>query len=323
MKHLLQLSVPAVVLMHCAVAAVAQTYPSRPVTIICPNAPGGPLDSESRVYAQKLQEVTGQPFVIDYKVGAGGRIGITYVTKAAPDGYTVLIVGAALTIIPALTSSPGFEVMRDLAPVSLMTQRASMLLMHGSVPAKSIGELITYSRANPDKLNFGTTGPGGSTDLAGRLLASTAKMPLSFVHYKGTGPLTTDLLAGRVQLGITNLISGMALAKSGKLRLLGVTSPSRLPTMPDVPTLAESGATGYEYVGWTAFLAPARTPAATVDKLSAEMAKVAKLEDTAKRLGSEDIELVGSSPDYLRKHVGAELARWSKVVREAGIKAED
>ena len=312
----------AVLLMTQVAAAQAQGFPSRPVMVISPLAPGGPVDTEGRVYTTKLQELTGQPFIMDYKVGAGGTVGIGHVAKAAPDGYTILIGSTSLTMIPALNRNPGFDAVKDFAPISLMTKKPSALLVHPSLPIKSLREMVAYAKAHPGELNFGTTGAGGTTHLAGSFMASLSGAPLTFVHYKGTGPMTVDLLAGRVHLAMTTLISSMSHVKSGKLRVIGVSTLARQSRLPDVPTLSESGAPGYEYVGWTGFLAPARTPAAAVDRLSAAMARVAKSQDVVSKLGDGDIEFFGSTPDYLRKHIADELSRWSKVVDEAGIKPE-
>ena len=306
-----------------ATPALAQTYPARPVTVVVPLAPGGPVDAEARLYSQKLAELTGQPFVLDYKTGAGGLLGIQHVARAAADGYTLLIGSTGLTVLPATKRNPGYDLARDFAPVSLMTKKPSMLVMNPAVPVKNFPELIAYSKAHPGELNFGTTGSGGATDLAGRFLASSSGMTLTFVHYKGTAPLTVDLLAGRVHLATTNLISGMSLLKSGKLRVLGVTSLKRQPRMPDVPALAEQGAPGYEYVGWTGFLAPAKTPPAIVNQLSAEMSKVMRADDVTKKLAESDAEFIGSSPEEMRRYVLAEFARWQKVVQDAGIQVED
>jgi tripartite-type tricarboxylate transporter receptor subunit TctC len=302
--------------------AAAQAWPNRPVTVVIPLAPGGPIDAEGRVYNQKLTEALGQPFVLDYKVGAGGLVGLQYAARATPDGYNLLIGSSNFTIIPAVNRSPGFDILKDFAPISLMTKKASVLLVYPGLAAKSLPELIAYAKANPEKLNFGTTGAGGATELAGRFLASASGMPLTFVHYKGTGPLTVDLIAGRVHLAITNLFSGMALVKSGKLRTLGVTSTVRQAGFPDLPTLTENGAPGYEYVGWSGYLAPAGTPQPIISRLSGELAKIARAEDVKKKLG-DDIDFIGSGPDELRKHLAAELGRWQKVVKEAGIKPEE
>ncbi len=302
--------------------AWAQNFPTRPVTVISPLAPGGPVDTEGRVYTTKLTELTGQPFVMDYKTGAGGILGISHVAKAVPDGYTILIGSTSLTMIPALNRKPGFDAVNDFAPISLMTKKPSSVLVHPSLPIKSFAELVAHAKAHPGELNFGTTGSGGTTHLAGAFMANVAGIKLTFVHYKGTGPMTVDLLAGRVHVAMTTLISGMQYVKSGKLRVVGVTTLTRQARLPDVPTLTESGAPGYEYVGWTGFLAPAKTPPAIIDKLNSDMVKTARAEDVMKKLGDGDIEFFGSTPDYLRKHIAAEITRWSKVVDESGIKAE-
>ncbi len=313
----------ATALLLAAAQAGAQSYPAKTITVIVPLAPGGPVDTEARLYTAKLTEQTGKSFVVDYKVGAGGSVGISYVAKAPADGYTLLMGSSNFTITPAVNKNLDYDIIRDFAPVSLMSKKPSVLMMSPALPVKSLQELIAYARANPDKVNFGTTGAGGATELAGRFLASVSNMPLTFIHYKGTGPLTTDLVAGRVHLAVTNVISGMPLAKAGKVRILGVTTLTRQPHLPDLPTLTESGAPGYEYVGWAGFLAPARTPAAVVDWLSAEMAKVAKAEDVIKKFAVGDIDFVGSNPEYMRKFIAAEFARWQKVVKDAGIKPEE
>ena len=242
----------------------ADSYPSRPVTIIVPFAAGAVTDLETRLYAQKLTELTGRTFVVDYKPGAGSMIGSAYVAKAAADGYTLLTATPALSIAPLLYKNLSFDPIRDFAFVSMISKRAPLLLATPSLPAKNVTEYIAYARANPGKLNIGTSGPSGGAHLSMEWLHHSTHTKATFIHYKGGAPSFTALMGGEVHVAIGSLIAMMPQVRAGKARILGVTSAERVKILPDIPTVAEQGVPGFEYAPWLGFAVPRGTPAAIV-----------------------------------------------------------
>ncbi len=298
-------------------------YPAKPVTLILPLAAGGPVDVETRVYSTKLTEMTGQPFLVDYKLGAAGTIAGAYVAKAAPDGYTVLVVNGAFTTFPALYTNLSFDVLKDFAPVSLASKRGQLLLVSPSFPAKTYAEYIAYARANPGKINLGTTGAGSGTHLAGAWLHSATNTRVTFVHYKGTGPLLPDLMAGRIDVTVAAVPPTLQLIKSGKLRALAMMGDRRTSFLPDLPTVAEMGVPGYDYSGYTGFFAPGATPPALVARLNEVFVKAVKSPDVSSRLEADGNIMVGSTPAQFRQMLVTEAAVWRKVVDENGIKLEE
>ena len=300
----------------------ADSYPSRPVTIIVPFAAGAVTDLETRLYAQKLTELTGRTFVVDYKPGAGSMIGSAYVAKAAADGYTLLTATPALSIAPLLYKNLSFDPIRDFAFVSMISKRAPLLLATPSLPAKNVTEYIAYARANPGKLNIGTSGPSGGAHLSMEWLHHSTHTKATFIHYKGGAPSFTALMGGEVHVAIGSLIAMMAQVRAGKVRILGVTSAERVKILPDIPTVAEQGVPGFEYAPWLGFAAPRATPAAIVARLNAELVKVARSPELAERLADDATLMIGSSPEQFTQAVGAEAARWRKLVDETGMKLE-
>ena len=306
-----------------AQAQGAGSFPSKPVTLIIPFAPGGPVDIEGRRHAAKMTEVMGQTFLLDFKPGAGETIGTTYVARAPADGYTLLVGSASFTINPFLYKDLPYDVLRDFAPVSLVSQRASVLLAHPSLPAKNVPELIAYARANPGKLNWGTTGVGSISHLSGAWFQNAAGIKATLVHYKGAGPAQIDLIAGRTDLGSLTVLASLPLMKSGKAKALGVLSNTRSKILPDVPTIEEQGVAGYNASSWFGVLAPAATPVAAVNRLSEGFAKAVRSPDVAAPLEAEGIALVGSTPAQFRQMLAGETERWHKVVQENGIRLEE
>jgi tripartite-type tricarboxylate transporter receptor subunit TctC len=298
-------------------------WPSRPVTIVISYPPGGSSDPEYRIYAQKLAENTGQQFVIEHKGGAGTTIGAGYVAKAAPNGLTLLAVNPTVTMLTIAYKDLPFDPTKDLAPVSLTSKRSSMLMVPVSLPINNLKELMAYAKANPGKLNYGTASVGGVTHLAAEWFKAASGADITIVLYKGTGPMTTDLLAGRVHMGMGGVLPMRPFMTSGKLRPIGVSSAERIKVMPDLPTLAEQGVTGYDYTYWSGFMAPGATPRALVDRISVELIKVAKDPAIVKKMEAEGYNMVGSTPDQLRTHIAAESTRWRKVVQDTGIKLEE
>ncbi len=303
----------------CAQGA-ADAWPNRPVTIVVPYPPGGSTDPEIRVYAQKLAENTGQQFVIDNRPGAGTTIGTGFVAKAAPNGYTLLAVNPSVSVIPLSFKDLPFDPVKDLAPVSVMSKRSSLLMVPASLPISNLKDLLAYAKANPNKLNYGTVGVGSITHLAAEWFKAASGADITIVQYKGVGPMTMDLLAGRVHLGMGGVLPMRPHMASGKLRAIGTSGAERTKLLPDMPTLAEQGVLGYDYTFWSGFCAPGATPRPLVDRISAELAKVAKDPAVVRKMEGEGYDMVGSTPEQMRVHIAAETERWRKVIASTGIK---
>lgn len=300
----------------------AASYPSKPVTIILAIAAGGPSDGETRLFAAKMSELLGQPFVVEYKPGAGSTIGSSYVAKAAPDGYTLLVPQGAFSSFPALYKSLPFDTIKDFAPVSLMVRRASVLVSSLSFPAKTFAEYLAYARANPGKINYATTGAGGTGHLAGAWLHNLTKSKVTFIHYKGIPQILTDLVPGRVDVSPFALPPALPLIKDGKLRAIAFMNNERTPLLPDVPTIGEKDIPGYDYKSWLGFSAPAGTPPAIINKLSEAFAKVARMPDVVANLAAQGSVSVGSTPEQFKQLIIDETAQWQKVIQESGIQLE-
>lgn len=295
-----------------------QTFPSHTVRLVVPYPPGGSADTLARIMADGLSKVWGQSVVVDNKAGAGGAIGVDAVAKSAPDGYNLILgVTGALTIAPNLRKLP-YDPVRDLAPVSLVGSSPSMLAVHPSVPANSVAELIALAKAKPGTLTFSSAGPGTSVHIAGELFKSMAGIDILHVPYKGGGPSVTALLAGEVSMTFENVTSLAPYVQAGKLKGLAVTSAQRTSVAPDLPPVADT-LKGYEVTTWMGLFAPAGTPPAIIEKVQHDLAQVLAPADVRKRLNDQGIEIIVSPPDALAAHVKAELARFGKVIREAGI----
>jgi len=300
----------------------ADAYPSRAVTVIVPFAAGAVTDLETRLYAQKLTELTGRAFVVDYKPGAGSMIGTAAVAKAAPDGYTLLTATPSLSIAPLLHKNLGFDPLNDFTYVSMVSKRAPLLLATPSLPVKNVVEYIAYARANPGKLNIGTSGSTGGAHLSMEWLHHSTHTKATFIHYKGGAHSFTALMAGEVHVAVGSLIAMMGNVRAGKAKILGVTSAERVKILPDIPTVAEQGVPGFEYAPWLGFAVPRTTPAAIVARLSAELVKVARTPELAERLADDATLMIGSTPEQFAQAVNAEAARWRKLVDETGMKLE-
>jgi tripartite-type tricarboxylate transporter receptor subunit TctC len=306
-----------------APAALAQSdYPAKPVRVIVGQAPGGGNDIQARLFAQKLTESFGRAFVVENRTGAGSVISYRTVAQAPPDGYTLLAVAGGYTVAPAVHTNLGFDPVKDLAPISLVVQAPFLLLVHPSLPVKNVKELVALARSKPAALTYGSAGQGSSTHLAFALFTTLARIDVTHVPYKGTGPALVDTLSGQVQMLMGNVLSSLQHAKTGKLRVLGVSTAKRSAALPAIPTIAEAGVPGYESSTWHGWFAPAATPPAVINKVSTELAKSAKATDVLSRLQADGAEPVGSSPEQLREFVVNDIARWRKVVRDAGIRLE-
>ena len=301
----------------------AQNYPAKPVRLVVPFAPGGGTDLVARTLAQRLTENLGQTFVVENRGGAGGVIGADMVAKAPSDGYT-LVMGTpgSMTINPNLTKKMPYDTLRDFAPISLATISPFVLTVHPSLPVRNLREFIALAKAQPGKLNYGTSGNGSVANLSTEYLKSLAGINLVHVPYKGSSLALTDTLAGQLQVLFDNLPVVQPHIRSGKLRLMGVGTLQRSALIPDAPTIAESGVPGYEASTAFGVLAPARTPQEIIHRLSQECQRILKSTETRERLATQGLEAVGSTPQQYEAHLRAELAKYARIVKSAGIKVE-
>lgn len=303
--------------------AHAQTYPSKSIRLIVPFPPGGPADILSRAIGQKLTDSWGQQVVVDNRAGAGGTIGSDLAAKGAPDGYTLLMgfVGTH-AINPSLYSSLPYDNVKSFEPVSLVATATIILVLHPSLPAKSVKELIALAKSKPGELTFGSPGNGTPQHLAGELFNTMAGVKMTHVPFKGAVPAINDLLGGRISLIFSSAPPALPHVATGKLRALAVTSGKRSSVSPDLPTVAESGLPGFEVINWYGVLAPARTPKTIVEKLNTEIAKVTKMPDVKERLSSVGIEALSSTPAQFAAFIKEETAKWAKVVKFSGARLD-
>jgi tripartite-type tricarboxylate transporter receptor subunit TctC len=304
--------------LSCA-AAFGQTWPAKPVTIVVPWPPGGPSDIAARPMAKALTENLKQPFIVDNRGGAGGNIGTALVAKSAPDGYTLLITSSAPIVInPSLYKSMPFDPGKDLAPVTNLIRVPLVLAAHPSVPAKNLQELIAYVKSQQGKVQYASAGNGTPQHLTGELFKTTAKLDMVHVPYKGSAPAITDLIGGHVPLMFDSMIAILPHIKSGKVKIIAITSAKRSPQLPDVPTFDEAGLKGFESYAWYGFFAPAATPKDVIAKLNSEALKIMKQPDYQKILTDTGSDFVGESPERFGAFIKTETAKWAKVVKESG-----
>jgi tripartite-type tricarboxylate transporter receptor subunit TctC len=305
-----------------AQTAVAPNYPVRSIRYIVPQGAGGSSDTLARVVTQKLSESLGQQVVTDNRPGATGNIGTEIAARAAPDGYTLLQVATSHATNPALSVKMPFDPIRDFAPVTLLSQSPNLWIVHPSLPAKNMRELIALAKARPSEINFSSSGTGSSQHLAGELLKSLARIDIVHIPYKGSPPALIDLLGGRVVLMCSTIAPAMPLVKSGKLRALAVTGLKRSAAAPEIPTVAESGLPGYEATAWQGVLAPAGTAREIIVRLNAELVRIINLPEVRKPLAEQGYEPAGNSPEQFADYIKSEIAKWTRVIKAAGIKAE-
>jgi tripartite-type tricarboxylate transporter receptor subunit TctC len=305
-----------------ALPASAQEYPSRPVHVVVPYPAGGPNDIIVRLVGSKLSRALGQPVVVENRPGAGGNIGTDSVAKSAPDGYTLVSVGPGALIINPLLGKVPYDTMRDFAPVTIMAVAPNALVAHPSFPAKTVAELIALARAKPGAINYASGGTGSTPHLAGALFAVMAKVQLTHVPYKGTGPATADLVGGQVQIAFLGIPTVLPHIRSGKLRALAVTGKRRSPELPGVPTVEEAGVPGYELSPWYGLLAPAGTPRAVITRLADEVTKIVRAPEMREQLSAQGAEPTGGAPEEFARTLRSDAATWKKVVKEAGIRAD-
>lgn len=306
----------------CA-TALAQTYPAKPIRMIAPFPPGGTTDILARVAGQKITEALGQQVIIDNRPGAGGNIGTELVAKAAPDGYTLLTApGSTLTINPSLFAKLSYDVLKDFAPVTIIAAVPNLLVVHPSLPVKSVKELVALAKARPGQLNYASTGAGQSTHLSMELFKTMAGIDAVHIPYKGSSPALADLLGGQVSLMFDNMPSSLPHVKAGKLRALAVSTLKRSPALPQLPTVAESGLPGFEVSVWFGVLAPAGTPRDIVTKLNGAIVKSLQTPDVHERLVSQGAEAIGNTPEQFTAQMQRDLVKWAKVVKDSGAKLE-
>jgi len=300
--------------------AAQDSYPSRPIRLIVPTAPGGGTDFTARSIAQKLSEALGQTVIVDNRPGAAGNIGVDIAAKSSPDGYTLVMPITSFPINPHLYPKLPFDTVKDFAPVVLASVAPLFLVVNPSVPAKSVSELIALAKAKPGQLNYANSGSGTTAHLAGELFKKMAGVDLVSIPYKGGGPAVLDLIGGRVQVYFSTIPAALTQVQAGKLRGLAVTTTKRVNLMPDVPTVAESGLPGFEVNGWFGIFAPAGTARASIVRLNKEINAVLRTPDIQQRFAGQGLIPGGGTPEELGKFLRAELAKWGALIREAGIK---
>src|SRR5262245_10357017 len=311
----------AAVTVAAQAAPAASTYPARPIRILVPTPPGGGNDIMARMAAQKMNERWSQPAVVDNRPGAGGQIAMETAARAAPDGYTLLLGTTNLTVLPSM-AKVAYDPVRDFVPVSLMATSANLLLIHPGVDAKSLQQLLALARARPGQLNYASGSVASSTQLAAELMKSMARVDITHVPYKGAGPALVDLLAGQVQIMFSNPAASAAHVRAGKLRALAATSEKRLPDFPELPTMAEAGLPGYEASTWWGILAPRGTQASVVSQLNEVISNAITAGDVRSRIAALGAQPAGGAPQQLATLIRDEIPKWTKVIREAGIRLE-
>jgi tripartite-type tricarboxylate transporter receptor subunit TctC len=302
--------------------AQAQPYPSRPIRLVIPFSPGGATDVPGRLITQKLAERFGQQIIVDNRPGAGSAIGSEIVARAQPDGYTLLLTGTPFAVIPALYPKLAFDPAKDFAPVMQVALAPNVLVVHPSLPVRSVKELIALAQAQPGRINYASGGTGGAQHLFASLFMTMAKINLTHIPYKGSGPATADLLGGHVKVGLPGISIAIPHAKAGRMVPLAVTSARRAPQIPEVPTIDESGVAGYDAAVWFGIFAPKGTPAAIIDGLHDAIVQAVRMPDVENGYLASGNVAITSRPDEFGAFIRNELVKWGRVVREAGIQGE-
>jgi tripartite-type tricarboxylate transporter receptor subunit TctC len=304
-------------------AAPGQTYPTRPIHIVVPSSPGaGVTDIMARLVGQHLSTRIGQQIVIDNRPGASGIIGAEAVSRAAPDGYTLLAANVSLVVNPFLYPRMPYDPLKDFIPITMLNSAPMLLVVHPSVPAKSVTELIALAKSHPGRLNYGSGGLGSTPYLAAELFKSLAGIDVVHVPYKGGGPALSDLVGGQLTFMIENMPGTMPYARAGNLRALAITSPQRSELAPELPTMAEAGAPGYEISGWNGLFAVKGTPPAIVARLHSEVAEILRTPEVRQEMAALGAEPVGDTPDEFAAFLKADVARWGMIIQEKGIRSD-
>ncbi len=303
-------------------SAVAQDYPQRPIRLLVGFTPGGSTDLVGRLVASKLSERIGQQVVVDNRAGASGIIAAEIVAKSQPDGYTLLMSGSSISIVGSLYKNTTFDVQRDLEPLALVATSPYIMVAHPSIGVKSVAELIAYAKARPGKISWGASTPGTVQHLSGEMFKRMVGIEMVFIPYKGTGAMLPDILGGRLQVSVDNVLVLTPHVKSGVLNALAVTTAKRTPILPDVPSLAESGVTGFDTSGWFSMYTAPKTPPAIVKKLNAEILAFLNQADVRERLLTFGATPLPGTPEELKRQLAKEVPAWRKVIADAGLKAE-
>lgn len=313
----------AVIVLACsATAAQPQAIPSKPIRIIVPWPPGGGTDIFARSIGQKLTEAWGQQVIVDNRPGAAGNIGARLAAKAPADGYTLLLATITLATSPSLYKSLGYDPLRDLAPITLIAGVPHLLVVHPSLPAKSVKELIALAKSRPGEINYASAGIGSPFHLAAELFNLLAGVKMNHVSYNGGGPAVVAVIGGEVQVAFANLLAVLPHVQAGKLRALGITSATRSSAAPNLPTIAESGLKGYDFTSWFGMLAPTGTPGDIVQKLNEEIVKVLKSPELKERFARDGADIIASDSQEFSAYLRSETTKWAKVIKEAGIRAD-
>jgi tripartite-type tricarboxylate transporter receptor subunit TctC len=322
MKALLNSVALACALSLASGAVLAQAYPNRPVKLIVPFAPGGFTDVVARILGQKLSVAMGQQFVVENKAGAGSTIGTDFVAKAAPDGYTLVMVSTTHVISPSIYKNMPYDPIKSFTVISKLVDSPYVLLVNPKLQAHNVQELVALAKAAPETIHYASSGNGSSQHLMGGLFVSMTGAPLKHVPYRGSGSAATDLVAGVVESSFAGVPNALSQVPQGRLRALAVTTAKRIPQLPDVPTMQEAGVPGYEASVWLALLAPAGTPRDIVVRLNSEIAKVMSAPETKKALYDAGVEPTPSTPEAMADYMVKDMERWAKVIRDTGIKLE-
>ena len=319
----------AIILMvWSALAAVAGAqpepakYPTKPIRLISPFAPGGGSDRVARMLTPDLGEAWGESVIVDNRPGAGGSVGTELAARSSPDGYTLVMATASTIVINPLVGKVGYDAARDFSAVVHTSTVPLVLVVHPSVPAKNVKELIAHARASSTRMNYASSGEGTITHLAGELLKKLANVDLVHVPYRGGGQAIVDLMAGHVQLGFLNMLEAVPQIKAGRLRALGVSTPSRSPVMPNVPTIAESGIPGFDVIQWSGVLAPAGVPRSVILKWNSEVNRILSRADTRERLAAAGADPGGGSPEQFTNLIQADIGKWAKLVKSIGVQVQ-
>ena len=317
-----QIAVAVTALVMSAAAMAQDAFPSRPVVMVVPFGPGGAIDGEARLYTAAMSKIMGQQFVLDYKEGAGGTLGNAYAAKAKPDGYTLLVANGSYTVYPAVYKNLPFDTLKDFAPVSLLSERVSVLVANAKFPANNLREYLDYARNNPEKINYGTSGAGSISHLSAAWLHNLTNTKVTYVHYKGAAQQLTDLTAGRIEVAAGNLLPQLPLIKAGKLKPVAILTNKRAKPLPDVQAAVEL-VPGFSYTNWLGIVAPAATPKPVIAKLNEGFVKMMAQPEIVAALDKDGLGAVGSTPEEFGKRLVMEVAVWKKVVADNGIKLED
>ena len=319
---IVQVAFASSILAAAAQSAFAQTYPTRPIRIICPYVAGGGSDFVARTIAQKLTDTVGQSVVVDNRPGGGTNIGAELVARAAPDGHTIFLGGTPTTVNVTLYKKLPFDALTDFAPITMTTVAPNLLVVHPSLPVRTVKELMTLAKSRPGQLTYGSAGIASSNHLSGALFKTMAGIDIVHVPYKGGGAAVTDLLAGNISMYFSTTPSSMPHVRTGRLRALAVTSVRRSDIVPNIPTMAEAALPGFEMSAWHALFAPAATPPAIVKKLADEVVRALRQADVKERLASQGVDAVGTTPEELAAIVRENVAKYAKLVKAAHIRIE-